>query len=151
MIRYFTLVTWEVSRSGESLASQCASATVSFCALGDTFTLVSSVQCFHGLSAQSLCLFRGRVNLAEWIGEMISSNFLDAIDEEGIAWIGGGRSTKRVDPRPGEGDRDRVDIVSCLSSVSPPRFPLHHCTLSFLFSPPSAVVIVNLLSLRLSN
>ena len=63
MTRYFTLVTWEVSGAGgdgefESLVSQratgAAGATVSVVlCLGAilSFTLVSSVQCFHGLSA----------------------------------------------------------------------------------------------------
>ena len=66
MIRYFTLVTWEVCRAGESLASQCA--TVSFCALGRYFyfgflrAMFSRPEFSSQVTTASLCLLRGRVN-----------------------------------------------------------------------------------------
>ena len=99
------------------------------------------------------CLFRVRVNLAKWIGEMISANFLDAIDDcrNWNGSVGGRRRRKEhkairlITGRAGEGDR--VDIVSCL-----PPFPCFSWPLSSSFPPPplAAAVIVNLLTLSVS-
>ena len=104
MIRYFTLVTWEVGRAGESLASQCA--TVSFCALGRYFYFGFLRAMFsrpefssQPLPFVSFVAGSTRLNLArrmEWIGEMISPHFLDAIDEVRNRLEEERRSTKPV-------------------------------------------------------
>ena len=107
MIRYFTLVTWEleVSRArGRFPACDGCDRVCRFVPRGDTFfyfgflrAMFSRPEC---TAIAPLCLFRARVNLVvEWIGEMISPNFHDAIDDDRGGrdrLAGGGRSTKPV-------------------------------------------------------